>query len=119
VGRILLAVHSSPEAIPVCLALHRKSGRATLWAPYKRVVVRLGSANHGYRIRLEDICLCLTSARPSSLRAILTLNDATSEQYPGDQDTQPSSTMSSITSSTMSAASIVSRPSRTSSASIT
>jgi hypothetical protein len=119
VGRSLLAVHNGPEVIPVCLALHRKSGRATLWAPEKSVVVRLGSANHGHRIRLEDICLCPTSARPSTLRAILTLNDATSEQYPGDQSPQPSSTMSSITFSTMSAASIVSRPSRTSSASIT
>jgi hypothetical protein len=83
------------------------------------VQTALGSANHGYHIRLEDICLCLTSARPSTLRAILTLNAATSEQYTGDQDTQLSSTMSSITSSTMSAAIIVSRPSRTSSASIT
>jgi hypothetical protein len=77
VGRILLAVHNDPEVIPICLALHRKSGRATLWAPDKRVVVRLGSANHGYRIMLEDICLCLTSAHPSTLRTILTLNDAT------------------------------------------
>jgi hypothetical protein len=119
VGRILLAVHSGQEVILVCLALHRKSGRATLWAPEKCVVVRLGSANHGYCIRLEDICLCLTSARPSTLWAILTLNAATRQQFPGDQDAQPSSTMSSITSSTMSAVIIVSRPSRTSSASIT
>jgi hypothetical protein len=36
VGRILLAVHNGPEAIPVCLALHRKSGRATPWALEKR-----------------------------------------------------------------------------------
>jgi hypothetical protein len=118
-GQILIAVHNGPEVIPVCLALHRKSGRATLWALEKRVVVRLSSANHGYRVRLEDICHCLTSARPSTLRAILTLKAATIEHCPGDQGTHPSSTMSSITSSTMSAASIVCRPSKTSSASST
>jgi hypothetical protein len=80
VGRILLAVHNGPEVIPVCLARHRKSGRATLWAPGKCVVVCLGSANHDFRFSLVDICLCLTSARPSTLRTIRTLKDATSEQ---------------------------------------
>jgi hypothetical protein len=116
VGRILLAVHNGPEVIPVCLARHRKSGRATLWA-LKKGRRSFRFANHAYRIRLEEIYPCFTPARPSTLRTIPTLNAATSEQYLGDQGTQLSSTMSSITSSTMSAAIIVSRPSRTSSAS--
>jgi hypothetical protein len=74
VGRILIAVYNGPEVIPVCLALHRKSGRVTLRTPGKGLFVRPGSVIHGYRIRLEDICLCLMSARPSTLRTILAPN---------------------------------------------
>ena len=61
-GRILLAVHNGPEVIPVCLAHHRKSGRATLWAPGKCVVVCLGfrkprlSLQASRYLPLSDVC---------------------------------------------------------------